>query len=106
MVPAAPCVFRMAIWNWPGMHATDGVAEAVAEEDVGVDAAAAVTAGVGVTGKGVGSVLVAEGDGEPHAARTPMAASTALGINTRRIATQGTRNSRFARGNARSARQE
>ena len=92
MVPAAPWVFRMAISNCPGMHATGGVAVGV-----GVGAGVAVTIAVGVTGSVVGSVLVTAGDEEPQAASTLAAASSTAGTSTRRIATQGNRNPRCAR---------
>src|ERR1700721_2363724 len=100
MVPAAPCVFRMSISNCPGMHATDAVAVAVA---VGVDDAVAVATGVVTTGSVVGSVLVTAGDGDPHAARAVAIASSTVGTNTRRIATQRIRNPGSTLVNERSA---
>src|SRR5580700_12172604 len=98
MVPAAPCVFRMAISNCPGMHGPDGVALAVA-----VDPGVALTTGVVITGSVVGSVLVTAGDGDPHAASAPARASSTVGTSTRRIATQGTRSPRCTRVNGYSA---
>src|SRR5579862_6914951 len=91
MVPAAPWVLRMAIWNCPGMHGPDGVAEGV-DPTVGVGSSAVVAEGVGPAWKGVGSMTVADGDDEPHAASTPADASTRHGTRVLRIATQRTRN--------------
>jgi hypothetical protein len=92
----------MSISNCPGIHATDAVDVAVAV-DVGVDDGVAVTTGVVTTGSVVGSVLVTVGDGDPHAATAVAIASSTVGTNTRRIATQRTRNPGSTLVNERSA---
>src|SRR5579863_8473552 len=80
----------MAMSNCPGMHGIGGVA-------VGIGVGAGVAVGVGAAVVGVcdtsGPPPLDAGVEEPQAATMPTAATSTVETRTRRIGTQGTRNS-------------